>query len=319
MSASTKTLRAGVIGVGHLGRHHARHLHELPGVELVGVVDTDAERAEEIAKRHDARVFPDAKTLASEIDVATVAASTTVHEDVATPLLKAGVATLVEKPIASTAEEGRRLVELAANKGTLLAVGHIERCQPVVEELRQIVSRPRFIEIHRLAPFKPRSLDVDVVLDLMIHDFDLCRFLIGDHEVVSFDASGTPAFTDRIDIASARVRFDNGAAANLTASRISVEPVRRIRVFEPGAYFSCDTAAARLARFTVEKKSTSLPKVDMQPMPVPSGDALARELTIFLDAARNGGRPACTGEEGLAALELALTVRASIEEQNRSA
>lgn len=313
MSASSKMLRAGVVGVGHLGRHHARHWAQIENVTLVGIVDTDTERAQEIAARHGARVFPDIVSLAREIDIASVAAPTVHHETVTTPLLEHGVATLVEKPIAASVDEGRRMVELARRKGVPLAVGHIERCQPAVLALKERVRNPRFLEIHRLAEFKPRSLDVDVVLDLMIHDIDLCQFLLGGIGVRSLDASGTPALTDHIDIASVRIRFDNGAAANLTASRISVENVRRLRVFEPGAYLSCDTTGAgRLAVFRVAKGG-ELPGVAMEQVTLEPNDALNTELRLFANAVRGQGPLPCTGEEGLQALDVALRVRAAIE------
>ncbi len=314
MTVGDKILRAGVVGVGHLGRHHARHWSQIEGVKLVGVVDPDGERAAEIAERHGARVFPDVLSLAREIDIASVAAPTVHHEEATTPLLESGVATLVEKPIATTVEEGRRLVELARRKGVPLAVGHIERCQPAVIALRERVRKPRYLEIHRLAEFKPRSLDVDVVLDLMIHDIDLCQFLLGGVPVRSLDASGTPALTDRIDIASVRVRFENGAAANLTASRISVDNVRRIRVFEPGAYLSCDTTGAgRLAVFRVQRGEGGMPGVGMEQVALEPGDALNTELRLFAEAVRGRGPLPCTGEEGLRALDLALRVRDAIE------
>lgn len=309
-------LKAGVVGVGHLGRHHARVFADMEGVDLVGVVDRDEERASEIAKRHGARVFQCAEELAREIEIASVAVNTVEHEKVATALLEQDVATLVEKPIATSVEEGRRLVDLAAERGVPLAVGHIERCQPAVGELANKVKDPRFLEIHRLAPFKPRSLDVDVILDLMIHDLDICRFLLRGAKVVSFDASGTEALTDKIDIASVRIRFETGAAANLTASRISVEPVRRIRVFERGSFTSCDTAQGTLAVFSVDRSSGTLPKIDKNIVPVPAEEPLVRELGSFVSAVRQGDQPFCTGEDGLAALELALAIRDSIEAQN---
>jgi predicted dehydrogenase len=308
-------LRAGVIGVGHLGRHHARLFATLPGTRLVGVVDSDRSRAEEIARRHDARVFDDPESLAREVDLASVAASTTAHEELAAPLLDAGVATLVEKPIAADTAAGARLVELARSKGVPLAVGHIERSNPAVAALAERVREPRFLEIHRLAPFKPRSLDVDVVLDLMIHDLDLCRFLLPGAEVVSLDASGTAALTDHIDIASVRIRFDNGAAANITASRISLEPVRRLRVFERGSYLSCDTGNNRLAVFRVDRSDPAAPQVKMEPVDVPVVEPLAAELSAFVAAVRDGGPVPCSGEDGLRALELALTIRDVIRGQ----
>ncbi|RMF71360.1 MAG: gfo/Idh/MocA family oxidoreductase [Acidobacteria bacterium] len=308
-----KPLRAGVVGVGHLGQHHARVYHELDATRLVGVFDTDRARAEEIAGRFGVRAFDDPDALAREIDIASVAAPTVAHEQAAAPLIDRGVAVLVEKPIAPDGEAGRRMIARAREAGVPLAVGHIERCQPAIRALRERLTDPRYLEIHRLAPFKPRSLDVDVILDLMIHDLDLCRFLIGDVSIRHLDASGTPALTDRIDIASVRLRFDNGAAANLTASRISLEAVRRVRVFEPGRYASCDTARGSLAVFRIAPAGDGpLPQVVMDQVDVPAEEPLRIELRDFAAAAARGESGPCSGEEGLRALELALAIRDAI-------
>lgn len=200
-------LRAGVVGVGALGRHHARLYASTPGVKLVGVVDLDRARAQEIASTYGARVLPSPEALAREVDLASVATPTTAHEKTAMPFLEAGKAVLVEKPIADGLDSARRLVERAAAGKTPLMVGHTERFHPAFAALKERTTDPRFLEIHRLAPFTPRSLDVDVILDLMIHDLDLCRVLFGPREVKFLDASGTPALTDKIDIASVRIRF----------------------------------------------------------------------------------------------------------------
>ncbi len=307
-----KTLKAGVVGVGSLGQHHARIYTEIPGVELVGVVDADAARAEEIAGRHGVKVFPDAASLAREIDLATVATPTVYHEEAAAPLLEAGVAALVEKPIAPDIETGRRLIELARKTGVPLMIGHTERFNPVVARLIEQCQRPLFLEIHRIAPFVPRSLDVDVILDLMIHDLDLCRVILGRDAVKSFDASGTTALTDRIDIASVRIRFEGGAAANLTASRISQERIRRVRVFERGAYHACDAMSGEVVSYRVLEEDGAK-RIDEQKLAPPPGEPLGRELSAFAEAVRSGGEVPVPGEDGLAALELALEIRASVE------
>ncbi len=308
-------LRAGVVGVGHLGRHHARLYASIPGVKLVGVVDADRGRAEEIAATYGARVFPDAESLASAVDLVSVATPTVDHERSALPFLAAGKATLVEKPIADTLESGRRLVERAAAGGAPLMVGHTERFHPAFAALKDRARDPRFLEIHRLAPFTPRSLDVDVILDLMIHDLDLCRVLLGPREVRFLDASGTPALTDKIDIASVRIRFAGGAAANLTASRISHDKVRRIRVFEPGAFLACDTGASALSVYRVVRFPDRPPEVRGETVGLPPEEPLDRELRAFTEAVAQGAEPPCTGVDGLAALELALRIRGAIEAQ----
>ncbi|MDH3285676.1 MAG: Gfo/Idh/MocA family oxidoreductase [Acidobacteriota bacterium] len=314
----TRRIRAGVVGVGYLGRHHARIWSGLPGVRLAGVVDLDTERAAEVAGKYDASRFASIDELAREIDVASVATPTATHEDCAAPLLERGVAVLVEKPIAPDMKSGTRMRDLAARSGAPLMVGHTERFHPAVTGLLERVSRPRFVEIHRLAPFKPRSLDVDVLLDLMIHDLDLCRLIFDRRPVTRFDASGTPALTDHIDIASVRVRFEGGAAANLTASRISGEPVRRVRVFEPGAFVACDTAANTLSVYRLVRQADG-PRVTTEQVDVPREEPLAREIAAFRDAVTGGTEVPCTAEDGLAALDLALRIGEAIEadlEQN---
>ncbi|MDQ7007044.1 MAG: Gfo/Idh/MocA family oxidoreductase [Acidobacteriota bacterium] len=311
------SLRAGVVGVGSLGQHHARIYGEIPGVRLVGIVDSDPRRAGEIAARHGCRVFPDAASLAAEVDLASVATPTTAHQPVAEVLLAAGVATLVEKPLAGDIAEGRSLVALARRQGVPLMVGHTERFNPAVSALLGQTRDPRFIEIHRLAPFVPRSLDVDVILDLMIHDLDLCRVLLSRAEVQSFDASGTAALTERIDIASVRLRFADGAAANLTASRISQERIRRVRVFEIGAFHACDTVNGTASTFRVQREADAPPRIVGEELTLPPGEPLGRELAAFCQAVAAGDRVPVPGEDGLAALELALEIRDDIESQLR--
>ncbi len=302
-------LRAGVVGVGALGRHHARIYANLPETRLVGVVDADPGRAQEHAERNGARVFPSVEALAREVDLVSVATPTVHHEDAAMPFLEAGVAVLVEKPIADSEAAGRRLVERARAKGVPLMVGHTERFNPAFMALQERVSNPRFLEIHRLAPFTPRSLDVDVVLDLMIHDLDLCRVLLGPREVRLLDASGTPALTDKIDICSVRIRFEGGAAANITASRISNEKLRRIRVFEPGAFMGCDTGAGTLSVYRVVREAGKPPEVRGETVGLPPAEPLGNELSAFARAVASGTPVPCSGEDGLAALALALRVR----------
>ncbi len=310
-------LRAGVVGVGHLGRHHARLYASLPDVTLVGVVDTDRTRAEEYAKQYGARVFPDAEALAREVDLASVATPTTAHESTALPLLEAGRAVLVEKPIAPSREAGRRMIEAAHRSGVPLMIGHTERFHPAVAALKERTRDPQFLEIHRLAPFTPRSLDVDVVLDLMIHDLDLCRVLLGPREVLFLDASGTPALTEKVDIASARIRFAGGAAANVTASRISHEKLRRIRVFEPGQFLACDTGTGTLSAYRVARAPGKPPEVRGETVGLPPEEPLGRELDAFVESVRAGREAPCTGEDGLAALDLALRILDAIENPPR--
>src|SRR5580765_2919672 len=238
------TLRVAVIGVGHLGQHHARILSTQPGVKLVAVVDTNRQRADEIAAAHGTRACYDATELAGQVDAVTIAVPTELHRAIALPFLAAGVPVLVEKPMARSLAEADEMIAAAARAGVAFAVGHTERFNPAVETARPLLSDPRFIEVHRLGAFPERSLDIDVVFDLMIHDLDVLRSLVPS-EVESIDAVGVPVLTGRVDIANARLRFANGCIANLTASRISRDRVRRIRFFQPS---TCGDRRGRPAR-----------------------------------------------------------------------
>ncbi len=313
MSAA-RVLRAGVVGVGSLGQHHARIYTQMKGVELVGVVDTDADRAAEIAERHGVSVYPDTESLARMVNLATVATPTLFHEEAATPLLEAGVATLVEKPIAAEMAVGERMIALARRRGAMLMVGHTERFHPVVSALIEASAHPRFLEMHRLAPFVPRGLDVDVILDLMIHDLDLARLLVGRSRLRSLDASGAAVLTDKIDIASVRLRFENGAAANITASRVSRERMRRIRAFGPGVCVGCDALAGEARVTRVIREAGKTPALQRESLEIPSGEPLGRELAAFSEALRGGKEAPVSGEDALAALELALAIRDAVQE-----
>src|SRR5438876_6662748 len=235
-------VRAGVIGVGALGQHHARVYESLPEARLVGVYDRHRGRAAEVAARHSCRAFADLRELLAEAEAVSVAVPTVDHHRVARAVLEEGRHVLVEKPMASTLAEADDLIRAAGERGLVLQVGHIERFNPAVDVLRATVKEPRFIEVHRLGEFSPRSLDIDVVLDLMIHDLDILLSLDGS-EAVRVDAVGVPVLTPKVDIANARVRFASGLIANLTASRVSAEKVRKFRVFAPRTYISVDFAA----------------------------------------------------------------------------
>src|SRR5205809_7183073 len=233
------SLRIAVIGVGHLGRHHARILASLPGVDLVAVVDTNRRRAEEIAAAQRTRPLFDTRDLVGEVDAVTIAVPTRLHRDIALPFLTAGVPVLVEKPMARTLAEADDMIEASAKAGALLAVGHTERFNPAVEAARPLLTDPRFIEVHRLGTFPERSLDIDVVFDLMIHDLDVVLSLVRS-AVDTIHAVGVAVLTGRVDIANARLRFAYGFIANITASRISRVRVRKFRFFQPAAYVSID-------------------------------------------------------------------------------
>jgi predicted dehydrogenase len=303
-----------VIGVGHLGQHHARIYATLPGCRLVAVADIDEARARDVAESHGVTALADPSRLHGQVDAVSVAVPTEVHRSVATPFLEAGIAVLIEKPLARTLEDADALIGTARKAGALLAVGHTERFNPAVEALKSRTSEPRFIESHRLGSFSPRSLDIDVVLDLMIHDIDIALALVGN-PVHSAEAIGVAALTPRVDIANARVVFTSGCVANLTASRISASRTRKIRVFERDSYLSCDCAQRTLEHYRLERTGGARrPSIVHDNVDVPQDEPLHRELTVFTSAARGSGSYPVTGEAGRAALELALTIAGKIEE-----
>jgi predicted dehydrogenase len=308
---SSLSTRVAVIGVGHLGQHHARLLASMDGVELVGICDTNRPRAEEIASKFGGQVFADPAELLGRIDAVTVAVPTIAHVNVALPFLEAGVATLVEKPIAPSIEDADRLVDAAERSGTMLATGHTERFNPAVATALPLISEPRFIEIHRLGTFPERSLDIDVIFDLMIHDLDLLLSVVKS-EVVAVEAVGVNVLTPKADIANARLRFASGCIANVTASRISRERVRKARFFQHDAYVSIDYAAQELEVFRLVKGGPR-PIIHGGRMEVTNEEPLRRELADFIDAVRGGRRPGVTGHDGRAALALATRVAEVME------
>lgn len=311
MSAADRRPRLAVVGVGSLGRHHARIYAELEEANLVAVVDTDPSRAKEVAERHGARVVATAAELAGHVDAASVAVPTEVHHRVALTLLEAGIDVLVEKPLAQTVEEGVEIQRAGTRCGRIVMVGHSERFHPAVAALQREVDAPRFFEIHRLAGFSARSTDIDVVLDLMIHDLDLLLHLDGT-EPVSIDAAGVAALTDKVDIANARIRMESGCVANLTASRISMEPVRRIRLFQKNTYLVCDTGQATVERYRLVSGPAEAPRIEHVRLDVADEEPLKRELAEFLAAVRARRPPAVDGRQGLRALQLAHRVRDAI-------
>jgi predicted dehydrogenase len=306
-------LRIAVIGVGHLGKHHARILASLPGVELVAVVDTNRARAEEIAASHGTQALFDARDLDGRVDAVTVAVPTAIHRDIALPFLDAGIAALVEKPLARSLAEADELIAAAGRSNAILAVGHTERFNPAVAAARRLLTDPRFIEVHRLGTFPERSLDIDVVFDLMIHDLDVVLSLVAS-EVAAVDAVGVPVLTSRVDIANARLRFVNGCIVNLTASRISRDRVRKIRFFQPAAYVSIDYAAQKLEIYRLETGSGPAPAIRGGDVAVENDEPLRLELADFADAVVSRRPPRVTGEQGRRALELAQQITDRIDD-----
>ncbi|HEO71147.1 MAG TPA: Gfo/Idh/MocA family oxidoreductase [Candidatus Hydrogenedentes bacterium] len=312
-------LRAGVIGVGHLGYHHARNYAALDGVALVGVVDLDQSRAAKAAHDFGTAAYRSvSELLEAGIDAASVVVPTTAHAEVTATLLQAGVDVLVEKPIADTVAAAEAMVALAAAKERVLQVGHIERFNGAVIALTQAMQTPRFIECHRLSPYPSRGDDVSVVLDLMIHDLDIVLALERS-EVVSLDAVGVPVFSRSEDIANVRLRFASGCVANLTSSRVSLERMRKIRIFGDDAYVSTDYSEQQVL---VYRKRPGTPPADTSPMAwitidrltVEQEEPLKRELASFVECVKSRRRPVVSGEEGMRALRLAQDVIAFIRE-----
>ena len=303
--------RAAVVGVGHLGRHHARILGGASEVDLVGVVDRDQERARAVAAGVGTVAVPDIGAIDPPVDGVVVSVPTEDHVRVGLPLLEAGVAVLVEKPIAASLAEADRLIAAAAASGATLAVGHTERHNPAVTAALPLISAPRFIEVHRLASFQPRSLDIDVVFDVMIHDLDVVLSCVGS-EPVSIEAVGVPVLSSRIDIANARLRFANGCIANLTASRISRERVRKLRVFQPHALVSVDYAEQQVEVWKVKKGKDDRIGIDGGRVRVANAEPLERELEDFVRAARRRGAPRVTGADGRRALAVAQRIADAI-------
>jgi len=306
-------LRVGVIGVGHLGRFHAEKLAHLPEAELVGVADIVEERARRIGERHGVFWTTDYRELLPRAEAFSLVTPTITHYEIAKTCLAAGKHLFVEKPLTDQPDTAAELVELAEKKGLILQVGHIERFQPPVKRLLSRVRRPLFVEAHRLSGFSPRALDVDVILDLMIHDLDLLLALNPEGRVKSMLAAGAPVLSPRIDIASVRILFDNGLSANLTASRISLTPQRRFRVFEPGGYFSADTLKRRYFEVRLDEKGSLRPREES----FPEADPLREELEEFVKAVLERREPPVSGREALRALELAHRIKEEIRNHLR--
>ena len=305
-------LRVAVIGVGHLGQHHARLLAAMEHVELVGVVDTKAGRAEEIAAKYGTRAFASATDVRSLVDAVTVAVPTESHVDVALPFVEQGSAVLVEKPLASSLADADRLIDAARRRGGVLAAGHTERFNPAVAAVLPVLSNPRFIEVHRLGVFPERSLDIDVVFDLMIHDLDLLLASVRT-DVVSVEAVGVHVLSSRTDIANARLRFASGCIANLTASRISRERVRKARFFQQDAYISVDFASQDVEIYRTIFEGDGRPSIQGGKLEVAKDEPLRLELADFVDAARNRRAPRVPAQAGRDALALATRIAEEME------
>ncbi len=304
-----EVLRAGVIGVGYLGRFHARIYHDMDGVDLVGVADTDRQTADRVASEYDTRALYDPMQLLDEVDVVSVVVPTSLHRQVAIPYLEKGIHMLLEKPVASTLDDAKQIVETARKHGAILQIGHLERFNAGIMALADQVNEPRFIEAHRLGPFVERATDVDVVTDLMIHDIDIILSLVGD-KLTSISATGTPVLTNHVDIANARLEFANGAVANVTASRVSNKKFRRIRVFGRNSYRAINFVDQQLEVAYPGKtpEGQNFPEIVYETHSISPSQPLDAELEHFIDVVRRGGRPLVTGEDGMEALRVAMQV-----------
>lgn len=304
-----KPLRTAVIGVGYLGRFHAQKYRTLPGSNLVAVVDASAEAAGNVAQELGVEALTDYRQLLGRVDAVSIVVPTPLHFDVAAAFLERGIHVLVEKPITETIEQAQRLISLAKQHGCVLQVGHLERFNPAVQAAAGLINTPRFVESHRLAPFKQRGTDVSVVLDLMIHDIDLIQELVGK-PIASIDAVGAQVFSSDIDIVNARIRFEGGCVVNTTASRVSQKQERKLRIFQDDAYLSIDLQQKILT--SVRKKQPgpieSPSQVAIEEQHFDQGDALRSEIEAFLKSVREGLSPVVSGEDGLRALATAIQI-----------
>ena len=319
-----KKIRAAVIGVGYLGRFHAQKYAQLPDCQLIGVVDANPQTAERVAAELNTRSLLDYRQLLGAVDVVSIATPTPTHCDIALPLLQAGAHVLVEKPISESAEQAERMIAAARAQQRVLQVGHLERFNPAILAAEALLSEPRFIECQRLAPFRERGTDVDVVLDLMIHDIDLLQMIVRS-PVTAVDAIGTPVFSAEVDIANARLKFANGCVANVTASRVSLKTERKLRVFCDDTYLSLDLqqklltvirkrppAAAGAAQ--AGEAAQALP-VHIEEQSFEQGDALLAEIQAFLAAVRGERAVVVSGEDGLRALRTAVAITAHLQQR----
>ena len=303
-------LRVGVVGAGYLGTFHCEKYKHLDDTELVAVADTDEEKRTKATERFKVDVVPDYRSLAGRVDAVSIVVPTVSHYEVAGFFLKRGIPVLLEKPITDTVLHARKLVAIAEKNNTAFQIGHLERFNSAIRTVKGMIRKPVFIEVHRLSPFTVRGTDVDVVRDLMIHDLDIILSLIPS-DIVSIDAVGVPVLTGKIDIANARLKFRNGCVANVTASRVSTERMRKIRLFQSDAYFSIDYGASKVN--IVRIHAGPRPELDAQQLEISKEDSLLEEIKSFVHAVKTGEAPIVKGRDGLSALEVAFKILARIQ------
>jgi predicted dehydrogenase len=309
-----EVVRAAVVGVGYLGAFHAEKYASLEGVDLVGVVDTDAGRAAQIATRTGTTALTDHRQLFDRVDCVSLAVPTPAHFSLAEEFLAHDVDVLVEKPITPTAAEGQRLVALAERRGRILQVGHLERFNPAIRSLAGVLTHPRFIECHRLAPFTERGTEVDVILDLMIHDLDVILSVVAG-ALVRVEAVGVPVLSETVDIANVRLRFEGNVIANITASRVALKRERKIRFFQADTYVAVDYGdrSIRICRRLPGADGGALPRIDVSEQHFGDADPLFDEIEAFVHAVRTRARPLVDGATAVRALEVAERIRAALE------
>ncbi len=305
-------LKVAVIGVGYLGKFHAEKYAMIDDVELIGVVDINEKRAKEIATKLECPYYTDYKDIADQVDAVSIVVPTVSHFEVASFFLNRGIHCLLEKPITQSVDEAQKLINIAKDKAVILQIGHIERFNPAVKVLSEKVNCPLFIEAHRLSEFKPRAIDVDVILDLMIHDIDIVLNLVKE-EVTNVLAVGVPVLTPHVDIANVRLVFKNGCTANLTASRISRYPMRRIRVFQPGCFIGVDCLKKNALILAKTGNAMSKDAISAQNITLNNTDMLLEEIRAFIKSIKEKSTPIVTAEHGKNALELAITIGEQIK------
>lgn len=316
-----KKIKVGVVGVGYLGKFHVEKYSRMPEVELVGIADIVPERREALAKQYKVSGYEDYRRLIPQIDAVSIVVPTTQHASVARDFLDQSIDVLIEKPISSSMAEAEELISLAGTRDCLLQVGHLERFNPVFLKTKPFIKNPLFFESHRLSSFKTRAIDVDVVLDLMIHDLDLILHLV-QSPVEQIQAVGVPVVSPKVDIANVRIQFQNGCVANITASRISLQEMRKMRIFQPATYIALDFGikSYSVVRLKPDKGCTTMaPEFVSENGMIDSGDALEMELRAFIEAVRTRSTPAVCGEDGKNALDMALRINREIEKNLKSA
>lgn len=309
-------IRVGVVGAGYFGRFHANHYTKNPNAKLVAVVDADADRAKKVADEFGTEALTDHRQILDRVDAVSIAVPTPLHFDVARELIQAGLHVLIEKPITDTVESADTLTKLAEDRGTVLQVGHIERYSAAYRVISEKIDRPLYLESYRIAPWKQRGIEVDVILDLMIHDIDMIIGLVGS-KVTKVDAVGTGVMGRKIDIANARIGFESGCVANVTSSRVSYKTERRLRVFSQEKYLNCDLGERKIFGYSLrgDPMKQGLAAIATETVDIPQEDSLGNEVASFLDCIATGKTPFVDGAAGAEALRVAVMINESIDAQ----